>query len=463
MELLKLYNKTISLISKVAKFSPQVSKADDTSLCIIVSENDKVYAGVTGIRIVNGEVIKACSEYNAVLSMIADGCVIAKQMMIVAFKDGAVCRPSGECIEILCKAYGDNSQCEIAVSSESCIKACEIISVEVSEPVKEIEPAEFVKEAEPSEPVKEAELSEPVKEAEPSEPVKEAEPVQEVPAFALPIEEVPEFSEEPISDSFSFEEKFGFDFDDTPATPVQTLSGKNLESEALQQEQQVNSAMPQNPNIIQGMNPQFVQPNVQNYSQSQGYPYQPQGYPQQQVYPQQGYSQQVYPQQGYPQQQAYPQQGYPQPNMNPQFIQPDAQQQAYSQQYPYVQQPNQSVNINQGGFPQPYPQAPINSQPLQSVYPHQPAQHTSSYYMNSSIGSSSQPVGSVPLSGEGKSKFRQRLSKFIGDDTPAVPSEPVKHVEESLSKDEIKKMARDKKKMAKVNADFKKRMKDLGY
>ena len=74
------------------------------------------------------------------------------------------------------------------------------------------------------------------------------------------------------------------------------------------------------------------------------------------------------------------------------------------------------------------------------------------------------PLGSVPLSGEGKSKFRQRLSKFVGEDnhvsTPAPASRPA---EESLSKEELKKMARDKKKMAKVNAEFKKRMKDLGY
>lgn len=206
------------------------------------------------------------------------------------------------------------------------------------------------------------------------------------------------------------------------------------------------------------MNPQFIQPNnMQGYTQSQGYPYQPQGYPQQ------GYP---YPQQGYPQQ-SYPQQGYHQQNgINPQFVQPDIQQ-GYSQQnyQPYGQPVNPSVN--QGNFPsnaQPYSQNPVAGQPVQSVYPHQPAPYTSSHYINSSVGSGSQPVSSVPLSGEGKSKFRQRLNKFMSDDTPVSSSVPVsKSSEESLSKDELKKLARDKKKMAKVNADFKKRMKDLGY
>ena len=487
MELLKLYNKTISLMSKVSHFSPQLSKDDGASLCVIISGNDKVYAGVTGIRILNGEVMKACSEYNAVLSMLADGCLIAEQMMIVSFKDGSICKPSSECIDILCRADGNNSQCEIAVSSESSVKVCEINGVKISEksasaeqpvvsetaaesvpPVKSIMPEPTVESVPPVKSI----VSEPTAESVP--PVKSIVPetaAEPVPSFtsepvakslhesALPIEEIPEFSEKPISEDFSFEEKFGFDFDDAPAAPVPTLADQKPKT--IQPEQPVNPIPEQNPNIIQGMNPQFVQPNnMPAYSQSQGYPYQPQGYPQPN-YP--------YPQQGYPQGYSYPQQGYPQPNVNPQFVQPDAHQQGYSQQYPYGQQPNQSGNISQGTFPQPYPQTPVSSQPLQSVYPHQPSQYNSSHYVNTSIGSNSQPIGSVPLSSGVKSKFKQRLNKFISDEVPSAPvapvapATPVKPAEETLSKGEIRKIARDKKKMAKVNAEFKKRMKDLGY
>ena len=73
--------------------------------------------------------------------------------------------------------------------------------------------------------------------------------------------------------------------------------------------------------IVANKNAGAPQGNSQTTPQ-QGYPQQPQGYPQQQTYPQQqpqGYPQQQYPQQGYPQQQSYPQaptypqQGYPQP------------------------------------------------------------------------------------------------------------------------------------------------------
>ncbi|MDE6678922.1 MAG: hypothetical protein K2K02_07760 [Ruminococcus sp.] len=418
MELLELYNKAMELVEDVKKFRPQIADNGDFSLCVVVNSNDEIYAGVTGIRISEGKVIKACSEYNALMSMLFDGHINAKQMMTVSVADGSICRPCSECMDMLYKADENNTQCEIAVTREESVKACELENMQTSM----------------------NEISEPVN-------------------IHPPVEEVPAFSEEPISESFSFEEKFGFDFDDTPATPVQTLSPQNSEPENVQSEQPVNPYTEQYQNIPQGMNPQFVQPNnMPAYTQSQGYPYQQQqGYPQGYPYPQQP----VYPQ-GYPYpQQPYPQQNnYPQPNnMNPQFVQPDMQY-GYSQQnyQPYGQQPVQSAN--QGNFPynnaQPYPQNSIsNSQPLQNVSPHQSAPYASSR---------SHTIGSVPLSGEGKSKFRQRLNKFMGEESPVISPEPVrKSAEESLSKSEIKKLARDKKKMAKVNADFKKRMKDLGY
>ena len=406
MELVELYSKALHLVEEVKNFRSQAAGEEISSLCVIISSDDKVYAGVTGIRISGENVMTASSEYSAFSSMIADGSVSAKQMMTVSFADGTVCRPCNECIDMLCKADENNAQCEIALSAYKAIKACELDSMEVA--------SEFEVTSEKT----------------------------ETPVVSnSPVEEIPSFSNKPVSDSFSFEEKFGFDFDDTPAepaTPVQTLADQNQEPQTVPMPEQPQPFMPQ------GMNPQFLQPEMQNYSQSQGYPYPQQAYPQ-------GYP--------YPQQPAY-QQGYPYPQQNP-----------YAQPTPYPQQngmnPQYVQSVNQGSFPynpQPYSQNTVQSQPLQSVSPHQPAPYTSSHYMNSSMGSGSLPTGSVPLSGEGKSKFRQRLNKFVGEDSPIASSAPVsKPAEESLSKDELKKMARDKKKMAKVNADFKKRMKDLGY
>ena len=194
MELVELYNKALNLVEEVKNFRSQIAEEKDASLCIIVSDSDKIYAGVTGIRISGENVITACSEYNALMSMIADGSVSVKQMMTVSFADGTICRPCNECIDMLYKADENNTQCEIALSAYKAVKACELDNAEMT-----------------------AELEFSVEEPETPH---------------SPIEEVPSFSAEPVSDSFSFEEKFGFDFDDTPSeitTPVQTLANQNQE------------------------------------------------------------------------------------------------------------------------------------------------------------------------------------------------------------------------------------------
>lgn len=419
MELVELYNRAVLLIEEVRKVSGHTADEKNASLCVIVSDNNEIYAGVNGLKISNGKVSVACSEYNAIMSMIASGCVTAEKMMTVSFADRSVCRPCSDCIDMLYKADEKNSQCEIAVSAENSVKACELKTQSDESAVS-----------------------------------------SEYEAFSL-SEEVPAFSPEPVSENLSFEEKFGFDFDDTPSEPVPTLENQT-ESQPLYQQTETNlnnqnnsfqfMEQYQSNNVQQNMNGQFIQPNAQPYSQPvQNYPQQFQGYPQQQMY-----SNQV-------------QQG----GMNPQFIQPNIQQ-PYSnniQPQPYPQNMqgySQPVNpsVNQGSFPSnenPYYQQSVNSQPLQNVSPHQPATPVSSHYQNSGGISVSQPLTSVPLSGEGKSKFRQRLSKFMNDDMPVSPVSKEESNVKSASMGDIKKQARDKKKMAKVNADFKKRMKDLGY
>ena len=100
MELVELYGKALELIEEVKKFRNQTTE-ENLSLCILVTDTDSIYAGVTGIRISNGEVTKACSEYNALMSMICDGIVCVRQMMTVSFDDKSVRIPCSECIDVL--------------------------------------------------------------------------------------------------------------------------------------------------------------------------------------------------------------------------------------------------------------------------------------------------------------------------------------------------------------------------
>ena len=163
------------------------------------------------------------------------------------------------------------------------------------------------------------------------------------------------------------------------------------------------------------------------FPQQGGYPQQG-GFPQQGGYPQQGYPQQGYPQQGYPQQGGFPQQGgYPQASPYSSGV-------AGSSMYQH------SGYIQQGGFPQ---ASPYGAGGHSSVYQHG--------------GSAAMPAGgnpdarSVMLSNNSEGgAFKKRLSNFLGDDDDTGYG-----AGESLSKAEMLKQAKERKKVAKANEKFK--------
>ena len=145
-------------------------------------------------------------------------------------------------------------------------------------------------------------------------------------------------------------------------------------------------------------------PNV--YAQ-QGYPQQQQGFPQQQGYPQQ---------QGFPQQ-GYPQQGFPQPA-------------------PYG-----------GGMQNSMYQQNMNAAPYRQGYTGQ-SLHGGSMYQQQPQQSVSVTLTSKP---SGESAFKKRLNNFLGDDDDVETGD-------SMSKEDMLKQAKDRKKVAKANLNFKKKM-----
>ena len=162
-------------------------------------------------------------------------------------------------------------------------------------------------------------------------------------------------------------------------------------------------------------------------------PNQQHGYPQQ-GYPQGGYPQQGYPQPGYPQQ-GYPQGGYPQ------------------QGYGHGGYPQQGYPQQQGGFPQ-----GMNAAPYRQGYTGQSVHggnmRTSTYQQSQSV--------SVTLTSKpgGESAFKKRLNSFLGDDEGGSNSDFSASSDNSgdagMSKEDMLKQAKDRKKIAKANLNLKK-------
>ena len=163
-----------------------------------------------------------------------------------------------------------------------------------------------------------------------------------------------------------------------------------------------------------------------NVYQQQGYPQQG-GFPQQQGYPQQG---------GFPQQQGYPQQGgFPQ-------------QQAYPQQGGFPQQ-----NPYGGGMQNSMYQQGMNAAPYRQGYAG-PSVHggamRSGYQQPQSV---SVTLTSKP---DGESAFKKRLNNFLGEDDDT--DNAVNGAGDGMSKEDMLKQAKDRKKVAKANLNFKKKM-----
>lgn len=141
MEIKAFYGTAKKYAEKIKKEKPAYASEKDSSLCMIMGDNQEIYSGITSINIFEGNVSDVHSERAAIMSLITDSKgVKAKQMVIVAFEDMSIKTPCEECLEFLIRADADNGQCEVILAenkSETALKlkskAAEVTEESVSE------------------------------------------------------------------------------------------------------------------------------------------------------------------------------------------------------------------------------------------------------------------------------------------------------------------------------------------
>ena len=543
----EFYNLAVKLMDNIRQLEPNLVSARDAELCVLMTESQQIYAGITSVKISAGQLMRACPEYNAIMAMVPEGESRVLKLITVSFSHREVSQPCEGCLELLCRVNKENVDTEIYIAANRSVAASELmpelvadapeVAVPVSEEAEapaEVEaaaetPAEVEAAAEtPAEgeaaaetPAEgEAAAEAPAEGEAAAEAPAEGEAAAEAPAEGEAAAEAPAEDDKPKDDfaQFGFEEAEG-DFathveidKDNPfaaesgaveapkvMTPPPTMFDKpqsgyldNPEAQSGYQQQSsemstgsmyASQPLPgqqQNGGVFQPMQQQPFQPMQQQpFQPMQQQPFQPmqqQPYQQQDVYQQQG----GFPQQQYPQQGGFPQQQYPQQGGFPQ-------QQVYQQQGGF---PQQQVYQQQGGFPQQqvYQQQSTQFQPnpqqTSSHYSHNTSQYqqSSQFQPNPAGGAqyASQPLpgstymsqtaggamtASQPLPGSGTSvqqpaqkeagsAFKERLNAYVDEDE--------KPKEKPLSKAEMMRQAKEKKKMAKIDADFKKQMKKKG-
>lgn len=122
MNVNELYN-TAKKYADMLKQEKSAFVSDDSSLCLIVTDKNELFTGVTGVRISGGKAETVHAEFNAIMSMKAADQAKAKQMITILFKDMSVAKPCDDCLDLLFRLSEDNNGCAVMTAPDSAASA----------------------------------------------------------------------------------------------------------------------------------------------------------------------------------------------------------------------------------------------------------------------------------------------------------------------------------------------------
>jgi len=408
MDLQEMYNTAISIIENLRTAGGSYSVSEDSSVCVLVTFSGHVYSGLMGTSLENGVIKETCPEYNAVVSMMTAGETQIAKMMTVMFRNGEVVSPCEECKNLIFRINRENSKCEIAVSKSGTI-ALEVLMPDSSVPKSSDIPD--------NNSVSDSEIS----------------PVQQ--------DEIPEND---ISDLSDFDYSFGFDssegnvFKSPEKFEVETAGSINADSESKDK-----LSVDYVSNITIDEDNPFYEPPIKNESN---------------IVRDGNIEFEMY-----------------NPNKPVKIPKPKA-----LNDIP-VKSSDSGNNNNSQSFQNSYnSDGQYNPSPryVNPIYANSVSEQYQSPYKHSNSGTSTSSYsGSQTLSGNtGDSIYKQKLNNILNNSSaqPSVPLQPPVQEsvpssssqpphKEKLSKFEMLKYAREKKRLAKIDAKFQKKIKKKGY
>ena len=84
MEINSMYNTAKSMIDRVKAARPDAI-SDDAALCLIFTEDNEIFTGISSIRVTENDVLTVSAENNAIMSMISEQKLEASNMITVSF------------------------------------------------------------------------------------------------------------------------------------------------------------------------------------------------------------------------------------------------------------------------------------------------------------------------------------------------------------------------------------------
>lgn len=420
MDLQEMYNTAVGIIENLRTAGGNYSVSENSSVCVLVTASGRVYSGLTGTTLENGVVKTSCPEYNAIVSMMTDGERRIAKMMTVMFRNGEVVLPCEECRNIIFRMDSENCNCEIAVSKSGTIK------------LRVLMPNSRFPQSQQSAPVQQSvnNLTSPPT----PPPVNDSKSSSDFNDFGFEMEETPK-----SNSVFSAPEKF----------KVETAGSKNS-SDDFGFEKANSSSVDYVTNVTADEDNPFYEPEIKseksnivrdgNIEFEMYDPNKPQRIPKPKAL-----------------------------NQAPVSSLNSGTDSSNSEQGSYYNNTYDTGVSQYNSFSSGYTSA--NSEQYQSPY-HQKSRNIVNSGTSSSSYYYSQMSSSVSTGDTGNSIYKQKLDNLLGTNansssqttaSSSSESAPAPKPEKPLSKLEMMKSAKEKKRLAKIDAKFQKKIKKKGY
>lgn len=422
-----MYNTAVGIIENLRTAGGNYSVSENSSVCVLVTASGRVYSGITGSTTPENGVIKnTCPEYNAIVSMMPDGERRIAKIMTVMFRNGEVVLPCEDCRNIIFHMDSENYNCEVAVSKSGTIKLGVLMpngTIPHTQPVNNFNAPPVQQPAE--------NLNQP--------PVNDLSNIAQFDDFEFEIEETPK-----SNNVFSAPEKF----------EVETAGSTNKNDEFSFESANSSSSVDYVTNVTADEDNPFYEPEFKEEKSNivrdgeiefEMYdPNKPERIPKPKAL-----------------------------NKAPVSTLNSGTDNSGSEQNGYYHNTYDTGVSNYNNFPSDNTNHNLNTNLNNEQY-QSPYHQKSKNLMNSGTSSSSyyysQMSSSVSTGDSGNSIYKQKLDNLLGNDAnnqqtsaPEQPKPAEPKPEKKLSKLEMLKSAKEKKRLAKIDAKFQKKIKKKGY
>lgn len=122
----EFYNFAVRMMESIRQVEPNLVSGHDAELCVLMTDSQQIYAGVTGVKVSAGQLMRACPEYNAIMAMIPEGESRVVKLITVTFARRTVSQPCEGCLELLGRVNEENRDTQIYIAANRSVPAYEL-------------------------------------------------------------------------------------------------------------------------------------------------------------------------------------------------------------------------------------------------------------------------------------------------------------------------------------------------